>query len=173
MSVLETARPREDNDYVPLNAKTVCWDQIPSCEALKWTLSAHIYSERTLCKLVVLQMFCLPIGESYILLPVRWGDTVHWLDTLQSEKELFQEVHTAPVLISCCSAADILFCVPEYEIAICITSAWKRWKRKHCLSINIDQTVPQKSGDLKLCCSNSKSLEKKCALIFIIWTACK
>lgn len=166
MSVLETARPREDIDYAPVSAKTVCWDQIPSCEALKWTLSAHIYLERTLCKLVVLQMFCLPTGESYILLPVKWGDTVHWPDALLSEKELFQEVHTAPVLISCCSAADILFCVPEYEIAICISSAWKRWKRKPCLSINIDQTVPQKSGDLKLCCGNSSVFGKKVCINF-------
>jgi len=28
-----------------------------------------------------------------------------------------------PVLIVSCNAADVLLCVPEYEVAVCITSA--------------------------------------------------
>lgn len=54
----------------------------------------------------------------------RVGDTVSQLDTLHTDQELLQE-YGVPVKIVSCNAADILLCVPEYEIAVCVTSARK------------------------------------------------
>ena len=128
---------------------------------------------RTWCKWIVFWIFSLPAEESSIFFSYK----VREYSSLTGH--FTQQIGVIPgssvsVLILCCSAADILLCVPEPEIAIQITTAWKRWKTKHLLSISMDQIVPQNSGDLKLPYINSKTLEKKkSALFFIIWTVCK
>lgn len=54
----------------------------------------------------------------------RMGDTVSQLDTYTLMRS-YSKKRRVPVTILSCNAADILLCVPEYEIAVCIISAGK------------------------------------------------
>lgn len=128
---LETARTREENDCASVNSESICWDQIPSCEGLKWSLSAHIYSVRTWCKWIVFWIFSLLKEESSIFLSYKVREYSSLTGRFTQRVGVIPG-STVSVLILCCNAADILLCVPEPEIAIYITTAWKRWKNISC-----------------------------------------
>lgn len=72
----------------------------------------------------MLWIFSLPTGESCIFLVIEWGTQfANW--TLKILIRSYSKKYKLPVVIVSCNAADILLCVPEYEIIICITSARK------------------------------------------------
>lgn len=58
------------------------------------------------------------------MLIIEWGiQLANW--TLCTLITSYSKKYGVPVKIVSCNAADILLCVPEYEIAVCVTSARK------------------------------------------------
>lgn len=101
------------------------WGSNPLCEALKWILFARILTTkwevgRCWCALDLLSAN----RRTMHFLIIEWSTQfANW--TLKILIRSYSKKYRLPVGIVSCNAAEILLCVPEYEMIIRITSAWK------------------------------------------------